>query len=551
MANLANFSKSIKTSNIATKVMTTFDMFKGMLYPHQLSAFDECMVAVKGQVSMPTGSGKTKTQIALILEDMYKKNKIGESGVYGIASHRLMLNTQLIRELSETTLKMGFDFKVLFVGSGNVDADDLQPTEQDLDMDSTNVRSTLKTEAVSEMVDDCKSCNSHLLIVSTYHSIDKLKNIHIDLLCCDEAHTLVGSNIDDKTFLQNLKAITHNVDRVYYFTATRKGQKGSKLGMDDTDFFGDILKEIAPKEMVDGGYITPIKTHIIKQAGDELVEKVEKSNKMKASFIKEAFIAHEQLVTKSAELAALNGVGDGKFGTKLLVNADGSKTIKDLKINKEFLSWTKENNIKVFMVGSHKEIGATINGVDVTRSEFYSELKGLTDEDKAIIIHIQILTEGIDLPGITGVLFMGEKSLIPLLQSAGRALRRTHIDRKNIVVDKSVSVPEVEKQVKPYGYVILPEGFFINDSSLNEMKTIISFIMTEYEVKVDNIALITDEKGIPVDPDGDTTGKKKDEKLSGIIAELKHEVESADRMIRCDEYLKELDEKIKALLGNQ
>jgi len=61
-----------------------------------------------------------------------------------------------------------------------------------------------------------------------------------------------------------------------------------------------------------------------------------------------------------------------------------------------------------------------INGVSVKRKEFMSKLK---ECENALIFHYDILSEGIDVDGITGVAIMRNMSLAKLLQTIGRAVR--------------------------------------------------------------------------------------------------------------------------------
>jgi superfamily II DNA or RNA helicase len=65
--------------------------------------------------------------------------------------------------------------------------------------------------------------------------------------------------------------------------------------------------------------------------------------------------------------------------------------------------------------------GAMVNGVKIKNKEkFVEELK---NRDNCLIFHYDILSEGIDVDGITGVCLMRELSLAKLLQTVGRALR--------------------------------------------------------------------------------------------------------------------------------
>jgi len=96
-----------------------------------------------------------------------------------------------------------------------------------------------------------------------------------------------------------------------------------------------------------------------------------------------------------------------------------------------------------------------INGDVVARTEFLSRLQNMDDRDEAIILHVRILTEGIDVPGITGVMIMNNQTLSSFLQTLGRATRLYSKDRDKLY-NSSLGVNDFKRFVKPYAYVIVP-----------------------------------------------------------------------------------------------
>jgi superfamily II DNA or RNA helicase len=93
---------------------------------------------------------------------------------------------------------------------------------------------------------------------------------------------------------------------------------------------------------------------------------------------------------------------------------DDVKTVEDniVKIRKAL----PEHDI--FTITS--KLGANVNGVKIRREEFIQELK---DRENCLIFHYDILSEGIDVDGITGVCLMRNLGLAKLLQTIGRAVR--------------------------------------------------------------------------------------------------------------------------------
>ena len=67
-----------------------------------------------------------------------------------------------------------------------------------------------------------------------------------------------------------------------------------------------------------------------------------------------------------------------------------------------------EEGVKFYAVASDQEVKNYINGERVNRKQFLKRLRedGKNPNQKLIVIHYDILTEGIDVPGITGILFL-------------------------------------------------------------------------------------------------------------------------------------------------
>ncbi len=88
---------------------------------HQLNAIDACSEAILGQVSLPTGTGKTRVQIDLHIQEMIKLQNNNQFGMFVIAAHRLVLCNQLLKELVDIAANSGIPFDLLFVGSDRYD----------------------------------------------------------------------------------------------------------------------------------------------------------------------------------------------------------------------------------------------------------------------------------------------------------------------------------------------------------------------------------------------------------------------------------------------
>ena len=70
--------------------------------------------------------------------------------------------------------------------------------------------------------------------------------------------------------------------------------------------------------------------------------------------------------------------------------------------------------------------GAVINGIKVSREEFFKTLRtwGKDDDQKFIVMHHSILSEGISVPGLEAALFLRNMDFITISQTIGRVIRK-------------------------------------------------------------------------------------------------------------------------------
>jgi hypothetical protein len=157
----------------------------------------------------------------------------------------------------------------------------------------------------------------------------------------------------------------------------------------------------------------------------------------------DAFREHQIMLNNTRHIAA-----------KLLVVTKGSQHLDDLVMHPNLIQ-LRENrpNLRIFDITSAN--GARINGEEVSREEFLRQLRDLKDEDEAIILHVRILTEGIDVSGITGIMPLNNLRKSSFLQTLGRATR-LHPDDRRRLYDGSMLPGELRRFVKPYAWIIVP-----------------------------------------------------------------------------------------------
>jgi superfamily II DNA or RNA helicase len=288
-----------------------------------------------------------------------------------------------------------------------------------------------------------------LIIFGTYDSAERIiqAGIPVYMTMCDEAQYLVSeefgwigdeSEEDGKEFFPSY--------RKYYFTATLKETySGRNLGMNNSNKFGSIIYAKTPLEMIKAGEILRPRIHFVdveNKSDERSFSKID----IDVNAIQDAFIKHKMMCTNGAKLLVITGGSD-----------DLNKYVIHPKM-KKFLAL--RDNLKIFDISSAFQ--PRINGDKVSREQFLEELQNMGDRDDAIIFHINILSEGIDVPGITGIMPMNNMTIGKFLQTLGRASRLNKDDRTQLY-SGSMKYDQLENFKKPYAWIIIPSYGIIGD----------------------------------------------------------------------------------------
>lgn len=458
--------------------------FFDSLRKHQHEAMWKLISVDIGQCILPTSTGKTMVQQAIILHDAIEKQKENKFGIYLIGNHRLALSKQLIDGISNLFESCELPFNILSINSDNLKNDDLG-----LPINKYDVISTTTKEEIDRAFMKARNQKRHLLIVSTYHSIDRLTNEYsvygnskhitgidkqIDIATFDEAHEIVK-----ETFGNSVFELAPQIKRKYFFTATPKWLNESE-GMRDYSKYGYPVYGKSPKEMIDAGEMLCPQLHLL-----ECKNELATSENMKIKTTIDSFVYHEKYLKQcSANPNAIN--------PKLLISCESIDQMRDIHNNSSFQEYCSTNNIRVFAFSSvFEKLENCYDFQNYSRDYVYNSLKNLKDDEKAIIFHYDILSEGIDLPSITGVALFRSMSLSKMLQTIGRCLRLNKDDRTNLYSGK-IAVGDIDKLTKPYGWVIIPKFF---NPDMNAMKTVIETIYNEYKIPNENINILDTSSG--------------------------------------------------------
>lgn len=374
------------------------------LYPHQRQAVDIFNTEVakspqlKGRFVLPTGAGKTFIQATILGNRL----QTGINNIHLVLAPRIVLLNQLMTEYHEGVRNFAnTDFRGIAFHSGDVD----EEAQESL---SWIERSTTNPEMVQEELERAIRHDQDLVVFSTYHSMAKLTNFEFDTLIADECQFLVAENYNE-----SLREMHSDVQ--LFFTATERHTSSYHgRGLNNTDLFGQRLMYISPAELINKGIIVAPKLHVLDARSDD-------SDNSTIDIVIQSGLAQHNLASllgKSKILFAMKGT-------------DQVKTIED-RIDRIATAFP---NHDIFSITSRN--GSRINNIEVERTAFLSQLKTC---ENALIFHYDILAEGIDVSGITGVVLMRTLKQAKLLQTIGRAVR---VYRPN-------------KDLKPFAWITIP-----------------------------------------------------------------------------------------------
>jgi len=179
------FLKTLFAAPVSTKMLSNpeFDSFTSLHRSHQTNAISAIGSNTIGQIVLPTGTGKTRIQEHIHINDMINNP---ETGVYVIAAHRLTLCSQLLNNIFDQAAKCNLNFNVLFIGSHYYNGDEIL-IENNLSKRDVNISSTTTSGDVLAQLALAEKQGKHLIIATTYHSCDKLNlldKINVFTLFC-------------------------------------------------------------------------------------------------------------------------------------------------------------------------------------------------------------------------------------------------------------------------------------------------------------------------------------------------------------------------------
>ena len=380
------------------------------LRPHQQRALAALENNTHGQVIVPTGGGKT----LVMIKDVERRLTAATAPqTVVVVAPRILLANQLCDEFW-SALNGTVNAAVMHVHSGE-----------------TSFNSSTKVDAIKCHDAVCKTVGTHQLIFTTYNSLRRIveAEIGIDVIYYDEAHNAVQRHFFESVLEVDAKSY-------YFFTATPKHTHSPHgRGMNNSVVYGPVLETVPAPELVSNGSI--LAPQVIPHTID--------FERVKGQF---SYESDRDMLGNLIE-----DIDDD--GNKILIAAPSSKIMFNLLTKTDILQFFHDKGYDVLHITS--KYGAYVNKNKVNREQFFDTFNawGKDPNRKFVIFHYSILSEGINVHGLTHTVFLRQLDVIQMAQTVGRVIRLNKDDAADIACGK-ITPGKFEMYRKPVGKVIVP-----------------------------------------------------------------------------------------------
>ena len=385
------------------------------LRPHQQRSLDAMDKANKGQIIVPTGGGKTFIMIQhakklLNTTDMY----LNRPKHIVVVAPRILLAQQLCDDFMEQ-----INGRVCHAHSGE-----------------THYYSTTKSDQIANFIEGCRCLHENAIIFTTYHSLHKVldADFDIDAIYFDEAHNSVT-----RGFFPKAMDASQTAKKCYFFTATprsaRKQEGIFTRGMNNKHVYGEVLESVPAPELISNGSI--VSPTIVPFNSDRSLTKENMHE------------THTDTVTEILDTL------DEDHASKVLIAVPSSRQLGNMIGHTTLLSQLRLRGYDYMHVTS--KYGAYVNDKKVNREVFMDTLAkwGRDDSKKFVVMHYSILSEGINVHGLTHCILLRNLNIVAMAQTIGRVIRMHKDDAEGIASGRLKS-GACQFYKKPTGYVTVP-----------------------------------------------------------------------------------------------
>ena len=399
------------------------------LRDHQKDIIQLMTTQPKGKILVPTGGGKTMCMI----QDAKWRFSMPVPQTIVVVAPRILLANQLCSEFLEHI----DNTEVLHVHSGD-----------------THHFKTTKPKTMEKWY---HKTIKNILIFTTYHSLHRIQeaqDIEVDTIYFDESHNSVQKN-----FLPAVKHFSNYATRKYFFTATPKENRNPDLGMNNAKVFGKVIAQVPAPELIAKGYIIPPKVKAVKYPVGH-------------------FSSQEEIDKK----VILDALKNEKHMDKVLVTSKSTNNIRNLITKTDFQAICHDMKYNVLWITS--KFGAIINGKKVNRETFFNLMNkwGNDPEKKFVMFHHSILSEGMNVSGLTAAILMRNLDLITMAQTIGRVIRLDKSDAEKLKLGEIK--PQGEGFKKPFGKMFVPVYNNVGISTEKRLQNVVDTIFTKGEAQV-------------------------------------------------------------------
>ena len=374
------------------------------LRPHQSRALDAMSDTDHGQIIVPTGGGKT-----IIMIEHCRQLLNNNPRTIVVVAPRILLANQLSEEFMQ------------FIPATWTHVAHCHSGE-------THHFSTTKSDKLALFNDTARAANESCIIFTTYHSLHRVvdSGIDVDAIYFDEAH-----NGCTKHFFVSVAAMSMIAERKYFFTATPRVSNKHDRGMNNREIFGPVIENVPAPELIQGGHILP--PTIVPFETDHVVDK------------KNPHLCHSTTVQDIIDQL------DDTHAAKVLVAVPSSRVLGNILGHTDLLSQLSDRGYDVLHVTS--KFGAYVNQTKVSREVFFDTLTawGKDKQRKFVLFHYSILSEGINVPGLTHCIMLRNLNVVEMAQTIGRVIR---LDK-----DDAAKLQSGELQPQAWGLYNKPTGF--------------------------------------------------------------------------------------------
>jgi|GEM_PF-1631507 superfamily II DNA or RNA helicase len=505
------------------------------LRQHQMEALTEIRKVIlqkkgKGRIVLPTGTGKTRIEMETV-DLIIKQSKNKWPGVHVILSPRILLAYQQLDEFLKFFGSRGIECDYRIVNSGGLNS---KPYEEELlrfgfehpeEISSGTSKSAIKQKIIS-----AKKKNVPLLIFSTYHSVRRVNDaakeckIKVQTYIFDEAQYCV-TNGEFKNVPNFPSAYK------FFFTATEKTTDDPDgLGMNNETKFGKLIFTEKPKTMIERGEMSSVALHLVGIRGQEIVDDGSTIiYESMARMVIDAFEKHRNVIK--------GYFAPDKIGPKMIVVCDKQDSLKGI-MKSQAMKQYKMDNESINLCALSSDFGIEINdewswkASNSKKEELLVKLRELKSEDEVIVLHVDMIAEGLDVPGITAIMPFRSLGKIKFLQNLGRGTRLIDVDRHRLY-DFEINPEDWKNYVKPYCWLILPVLSANYYDQRRRYTDYINILRSCYDFESSDLVIIDSIVAPPEEePMKDLVGQKERRFLTGkdLIEEIIHSIEDAAAM---------------------